>query len=136
MDRRSPQSISLNLLQESDWQQLRFALLKIRNTQGPKKRLSDRDFLTAIMYLIQNRLSWRELPECFGDWNSIYVRFRRWEKSRTWAQLWRELELNAMESVKKALLPNGLQKQRMSSCDCEKLSIEQRLVCAVQMIIW
>jgi transposase len=30
---------------------------------------------------------WRELPERFGNWNTIYRRFNEWSKKNIWAQL-------------------------------------------------
>jgi transposase len=34
--------------------------------------------LTAIFYVLRTGVPWRDLPERFGPWNSVYTRFRRW----------------------------------------------------------
>lgn len=30
---------------------------------------------------------WRDLPERFGEWNSVFVRFNRWSKRGVWEQV-------------------------------------------------
>ena len=32
-------------------------------------------------------LSWRDLPEAFGDWNSVFWRFSRWSIKGVWRQI-------------------------------------------------
>jgi transposase len=34
--------------------------------------------LTAIFYVLRTGIPWRDLPEQFGPWSSVYARFRRW----------------------------------------------------------
>src|ERR1035438_3290102 len=38
----------------------------------------DRLMLNAIFYVLRTGIPWRDLPEQFGSWNSVYSRFRRW----------------------------------------------------------
>ena len=35
---------------------------------------------------------WRDLPERFGPWNSVYQRFRHWAKKQVWKQIFEELQ--------------------------------------------
>ena len=32
----------------------------------------------AMFYVLRTGIPWRDLPERFGPWGSVYTRFRRW----------------------------------------------------------
>jgi transposase len=39
---------------------------------------NNRLFLEAVLWIARTGSPWRDLPERFGHWNSIWRRFRRW----------------------------------------------------------
>ena len=42
--------------------------------------ISNLDVLNAVLYTLENGCKWRCLPKEFGNWNTIYVRLRRWAR--------------------------------------------------------
>ena len=40
--------------------------------------------LNAVFWLMRTGAPWRDLPEGFGNWNSIFRQFRRWADSGVW----------------------------------------------------
>ena len=40
--------------------------------------------LDAVFWLMRTGAPWRDLPEGFGNWNSIFRQFRRWADSGVW----------------------------------------------------
>ena len=38
----------------------------------------NRLFLEAVLWRVRTGLPWRDLPDDFGNWNSVFQRFRRW----------------------------------------------------------
>ena len=67
-------------MEQRDWQ---IALEVFRASlprRGDKGR-NDRLFLEALHYFAVHNVTWRALPERFGNWNSIWKRFWRLSQS-------------------------------------------------------
>ena len=47
--------------------------------------------LNGIIYWLNTGIPWRDLPERFGSWNSVYSRFYRWTKQGVWEKLFQYL---------------------------------------------
>ena len=61
-------------------------------------RVSNLVFINALLYIAENRCTWRTLPERFGKWKTIYSRLRRWGELGVLDQLFAELqELNLVD---------------------------------------
>lgn len=41
----------------------------------------NRLFLEAVLWRVRAGLPWRDLPQEFGRWNSVFQRFRRWARA-------------------------------------------------------
>ena len=66
-------------LGNDQWQKIKFFLqtqehLYIGKDEGCRK------FLDALVWIARSGAQWRLLPLQYGDWNSVYKRFARWEK--------------------------------------------------------
>jgi transposase len=46
-----------------------------------------RKTVEGIAWRFRAGAPWREVPERFGHWNSIYQRFDQWSKDGTWARV-------------------------------------------------
>ena len=57
-------------------------------------RVNDRRVLNGIFWVLRSGAPWRDLPEEFGKWNSVFKRFRRWAKKGVWKRLFTELGEN------------------------------------------
>ncbi|WP_443061757.1 IS5 family transposase [Streptomyces sp. NBC_00455] len=51
-------------------------------------RWSDhRRVINGILYRVRTGVQWRDLPERFGPWETVYKRHRRWSADGTWEML-------------------------------------------------
>lgn len=44
-------------------------------------------FMEAIYWMARTGAQWRELPENYGKWNSVFSRFNAWAKMNVWEKL-------------------------------------------------
>src|SRR5215207_5160945 len=52
----------------------------------------NRLFPDAVLYVAKTGIPWRDLPERFGNWNSVWRRFDRWARKGTWARVFEALQ--------------------------------------------
>ena len=51
----------------------------------------NRLFVDAVLWIARSGAPWRDLPEEFGKWNSVFQRFRRWAKKGVWQRVFNAL---------------------------------------------
>jgi transposase len=39
------------------------------------------------LFRVRSGIPWRDLPERYGPWETVYKRFARWEQDGTWARI-------------------------------------------------
>lgn len=70
-------------ISDSDWERIRDLL-----PGGPGRSgwvaADNRLFIDAVLWILKTGAPWRDLPERFGNWNSVWKRFDRWARKGTW----------------------------------------------------
>ena len=51
----------------------------------------NRLFVESILWRVRTGAPWRDLPEIFGNWNSVFRRFRRWAERGIFERLFEVL---------------------------------------------
>ncbi len=51
--------------------------------------------VNGVLFRAATGIQWRDLPERFGPWQTVYERFRRWRDDGTWATLLGALQRSA-----------------------------------------
>lgn len=52
-------------------------------TRGSSGR-DNRMFVEGVLWIVRTGSPWRDLPEVFGEWNSVFRRFSRWSRKGVW----------------------------------------------------
>lgn len=78
-------------LTDRQWEQLEPLL---PSGPGRPSKAGDRNFLNAVIWLAKTGAPWRDLPERFGNWKTVYSRFRRWAIAGRWEAVFRALALS------------------------------------------
>ena len=51
--------------------------------------------LNGILWILRTGAPWRDLPERYGSWKTVYSRFRRWQEAGIWDCILREIQIEA-----------------------------------------
>lgn len=73
------------------WPTLEAALAGVLSGRGAPADLEPREFIEAVLYINRTGAPWRDMPDCFGEWSAVYMRFKRWREAGVWQALWREV---------------------------------------------
>ncbi len=81
-------------LNDAQWSRIE---ILVPGKDGDKGRhgADNRLFVDAVLWIARTGAPWRDLPDEFGNWNSVFQRFRRWAKKDRWESLFKELSVDA-----------------------------------------
>jgi transposase len=71
-------------LTDGQWERLR-PLLPPQKPPGRGRPAKDhRTVVNGILWRLATGAPWRDLPERYGPWKTVYSRFRRWQRAGVW----------------------------------------------------
>jgi transposase len=73
-------------LTDPQWEQLAPLLPPERPTTG-RPNHDHRTILNGILWRLRTGVPWRDLPERYGPWQTVYSRFRRWQAAGVWQRV-------------------------------------------------
>jgi transposase len=72
----------------SDAQWTRMEPLRLGKPSAPgRSGKNNRLFVDAVLWIARTGSAWRDLPPAFGNWNTVYTRFRDWVKADVFKRL-------------------------------------------------
>jgi len=78
-------------LTDEQWASLK-DLLPTPSARG-RPRSDLRAVLNAIFWLLRTGAPWRDLPERYGPWQTVYEWFNRWRRDGTWDRMLQALQI-------------------------------------------
>ena len=73
-------------MSDEEWAFHERFILAVRAPNG-RKPGNHRLVLDGIFWIARTGSPWRDLPEDFGKWSSVYRQFRRWTLTGLWEQI-------------------------------------------------
>ena len=73
-------------INEFAWSKI-FDFLRLQQNIYLMKETVCKNFIEAVFWMVRTGAQWRELPEKYGKWNSIYKRFNQWSIKQIWLKL-------------------------------------------------
>jgi transposase len=66
-----------------------------RKPRTGKPNKDHRTVVNGILWKIRTGAPWRDLPERYGPWQTVYSRFRRWRLAGVWDRLFAAVQRQA-----------------------------------------
>ncbi|MFF9219631.1 IS5 family transposase [Streptomyces viridosporus] len=80
-------------LTDAEWERLR-PFLPVSNGRCGRWR-DHRQVIDGILHRVRTGVQWRDLPERFGPWKTVYERHRLWSADGTWERLLQQVQAAA-----------------------------------------
>lgn len=78
------------VLSEEQWQKISGLIIGRPDQKGSTGR-DNRMFVEGVLWIVRTGSPWRDLPEIFGEWNSVFRRFSRWSAKGVWQRIFTAL---------------------------------------------
>ena len=85
-------------LTESEWNRIKDMLPPEHPKEGKRGRpakCDNRSALNGILWIARGGAPWRELPERYGPWQTVYSRFRKWKDMGIFEPIFTTLSIDA-----------------------------------------
>lgn len=82
-------------ISDDAWELVSNLFTEIRKRGRP--RLSDRLMLNGVLWVLCSGAAWRDMPEHFGPWSTVYQRFRDWRNNGAFDRMLKRLHLRLNE---------------------------------------
>lgn len=60
--------------------------------RGRPPKIDHYTVFCGILYVLRTGIPWRDLPKCYGNWHTIYTRFKRGSDKGLWWRILTELQ--------------------------------------------
>lgn len=72
-------------LDDAAWSSIEPLLPK---NQPGARRVDDRRVISGIIHVLRSGCRWRDCPEDYGPYTTVYNRFNRWSRRKIWQRLY------------------------------------------------
>ncbi|MER6390522.1 IS5 family transposase [Streptomyces sp. NPDC001523] len=80
-------------LSDAEWERPRLFLPVSKGRCGRWR--DHRQVIDGILHRVRTGVQWRDLPERFGPWKTVYERHRLWSADATWERLLQQVQAAA-----------------------------------------
>ena len=82
-------------LTDAEWERLKEYFPDRQAGDKGRPRKDSRQILNGILWIARSGAAWRDLPERYGAWQTIYKRFVQWQEAGLLEQIFHDLGADA-----------------------------------------
>ena len=81
-------------LSEDEWESVK-DMLPAENSGRGRPSKPNREMLNGIIWIARSGAAWRDLPERFGPWQTVYERSTVWSNGKVFEKIFEKLSIDA-----------------------------------------
>src|SRR5215216_4880885 len=81
-------------LSDQQWSRL-VSILPAQKPHTGHPNNDHRPIINGMLWVIRTGAPWRDMPERYGKWTTVYSRLQRWRKKGVWERVWQQLQQQA-----------------------------------------
>jgi len=85
-------------LSDEGWERIKALLPEEEPSRRGRPWAPHRKVIDAALWILRTGSPWRDLPESFGAWETVYGRFRRWSRDGTWDKILADLQADLRDN--------------------------------------
>lgn len=74
------------MLRDDQWERIEHLLPGKASDRGVTAK-DNRQFVEAVLWIARTGAPWRDLPDSFGRWHTVYMRYSRWSRKGVWQHI-------------------------------------------------
>jgi transposase len=91
---KKTQTVRRNEINDPDWAGIADKLPTENSGKGRPSK-SNRMMLNGMLFRAKTGIPWRDLPERYGLWKTVYTRFRLWNNDNVFQKIFESLSADA-----------------------------------------
>ena len=102
---------------DEQWENIKFYLGNNQKRMG-RLQADNRNLFNGVLWFFRTGTPWRDLPEYYGSWQTVYKRFAQWQENGRLKELFEQLREGAdMQDIS---IDGTYIKARRASADAKK----------------
>jgi len=82
-------------ISESDWERIKDFLPPERTGKPGRPSRDNQTALNGILWVARSGAAWRDMPDRYGSWSTVYDRFAKWTESGLIEKIFEALTVDA-----------------------------------------
>jgi transposase len=80
---------------DDEWAKIKSYIPEAEEGSRGRPAADARKMLNGICWIMRSGAAWRDLPERYGPWQTVYKRFVKWQKAGIFEKIFKDLALDA-----------------------------------------
>ncbi len=76
---------------DAEWEQIDMLIPRKQPGTRGRPAKDPRTMLNGMLWILRSGASWRDLPERYGPWQTVYKRFNQWSKDGVFVRIFHAL---------------------------------------------